>query len=147
VNARTRLLFIGLVAGMAGCRTSPTAPSLVDLQRAQASWTAHHLTRYAYRYMTTGFFNALDGKAIRVVVLADTVRSAQVVATNDSLPVASAMLPTIDALFALAIAARADGTLVAAQFDSVFAYPTRLEIAGHPDASGVIVASHIELLP
>jgi hypothetical protein len=147
VTVGTRLFLIGLATGLAGCRSGPTAPSLTDLQRAHAAWTAHHLTRYAYRYMTTGFFNTLDGQAIRLVVLADTVRSAQFVATNDSVPVAPATLPTIDALFTLAITAREGGTLVAAQFDSILEYPTRLELSGPPDASGVIVASSIELLP
>jgi hypothetical protein len=147
VTVKTTLLFIGLVTGLAGCRSGPTAPSLADLQRAHAAWTAHHLTRYAYRYMTTGFFTTLDGQAMRLVVLADTVRSAQFVATNDSVPVVPATLPTIDALFALVITARSGGTLVAAQFDPIFDYPTRLEFSGPPDASGVIVASDIELLP
>jgi hypothetical protein len=97
--------------------------------------------------MTTGFLSTLDGQAMRLVVLADTVRSAQFVATNDSVPVVAATLPTIDSLFALAIAARVAGTLVAAQFDSAFGFPARLQLSGPPDASGVVVASDIELLP
>jgi len=147
VTPSARLLLIGLVAGLAGCQGGPTAPTLADLQRVQAAWAAHHLTRYAYRYQTTGFFNALDGRAMRLVVLGDTVRSAQFVAANDSVPVVPATLPTIDALFAEAIAARAGGTLVTALFDPVFDYPTRLEFSGPPDAGGVVVASAIELLP
>jgi hypothetical protein len=147
VTLGARLLLVGLVAELAGCRSSPTVPSLADLQQAQVAWQAHHLTRYAYRYMTTGFLNTLDGRAIRLVVLADTVRSAQFVANNDSVPVVPALLPTIDALFALAISARAGGTLVSVQFDSALAYPTRLQLSGPPDASGVIVASDIEPLP
>jgi hypothetical protein len=147
VTVSSRLLLVGIVAGLVSCRTSPTAPSVADLRRAQAEWTAHNLTRYAYRYMTTGFSTTLDGHAIRLVVLGDTVRSAQFVATNDSVPVVPATLPTIDALFALAIAAREGGTLLAAQFDSVLRFPTRLELSGPPDASGVIVASNFEPLP
>jgi hypothetical protein len=147
MNAATRLLLIGLAAAPVGCRDAPTAPSLADLQRARAEWTAHHLTRYAYRYMTTGFFNAWDGREIRLVVLADTVRSAQYVSTNDSVLGGPATLPTIDALFTRAIAALDDGTLVAVEFDPTFGYPTRLQLSGPPDASGVIVASDIELLP
>jgi hypothetical protein len=141
----TRLPLVGLLAGLATCRSSPTAPSLSDIQRAEAEWTTHNLTRYAYRYKTIGGFSALDGQAIRLVVLGDTVRSAQFVATNDSVPVA--FLPTINALFTLAIARRAEDRLVAAQFDSTFGYPRRLELSGPPDASGVVVASDIELLP
>jgi len=146
VTLTSRLALIALVAGGANC-AGPTAPSLTDLKRAQAEWAAHHLTRYAYRYTTSGFFNAFDGQAIRLVVLSDTVRSAQFVATNDSVPVTAATFPTIDALFAWAIAARESGTLVAAQFDSDFGFPTRLQFSGPPDASGAIIASNMELLP
>ena len=141
---RTRLLLIGFLVGLAGCRNGPTAPSLIDIERAEAQWTAHNLTRYAYQYETT-CCTALSGQAIRLVVIADTVRSAQFVATNDSLPVD--FLPTIDALFTLAIALRGEGRLAAAQFDPTFGFPTRLEISGPPDASGAILASNIELLP
>jgi hypothetical protein len=147
MTVRARVLCLGLAAALASCRGGPTATSLTDLQRAQAAWTAHHHTRYAYRYMTTGFSTNLDGQAMRLVVLADTVRSAQFVATNDSVPVVPATLPTIDALFTLAIAAQNAGTLAAAQFDATFGYPARLQISGPPDASGVILASNIELLP
>lgn len=97
--------------------------------------------------MTTGFFNTLDGRAIRLVVLGDTVRSAQFVATNDSVPVVPATLSTIDALFTLAMSASRAGTLISVQFDPTLGYPTRLELSGPPDASGVILASDIELLP
>ena len=135
------------MTSLASCRSGPTAPSLADLRRAQAEWASHQLTRYAYRYQTTGFFNTLNGQTIRLVVLGDTVRSAQFVATNDSVPIVPSTLPTIDALFAVAIAARESGTLVAAQFDPDFGFPTRIEISGPPDASGVIFASDIELLP
>jgi uncharacterized protein DUF6174 len=147
MTAGTRLALLGLAMGLSGCQDLRTGPSLTQIQQAQAAWTAHHLDRYAYRYMTSGFFNAFDGQAIRLVVLADTVRSAQFVATNDSVPVVPSTLPTIDALFALAIAARENGTLVSVQFDSVFGFPARLTLSGPPDASGVIAASDIELLP
>jgi hypothetical protein len=147
VIAHARVALLGLAAVLAGCTHAPTSPHLSDIQRAQAAWKAHHLTRYAYRYETMGFSTRLDGQAMRLVVLGDTVRSAQFVTTNDSVPVVPATLPTIDALFAQAIAADGDGTLVAVEFDSTFGYPTRLQLSGPPDASGVIIASNIELLP
>ena len=142
-----RPVLVGIVIYLAGCGTGPTAPSLTEIRQEQAAWVAHNLTRYAYRYMTSGFLNTLDGQAMRLVVLGDTVRSAQFVATNDSVPVVPATLPTIDALFALAISAREGGTLVSAEFDSVLGYPRRLELSGPPDAGGVIIASKIEPLP
>lgn len=84
---------------------------------------------------------------MRLVVLSDTVRSAQFVATYDSVPVEPATLPTIDALFAVAIAARENGRLTAVDFDSTYGYPSRIVIAGPPDASGTVIASNLELLP
>ena len=146
----TRILpFIGLLAGAAGpvaCH-APTGPSLVQLEQAQAQWESHHLDRYAYQYRTSGFFNAFDGQAMRLVVIGDTVRSAQFVATNDSVPIEAAQLPTIDELFATAFSASQEGRLSAARFDPAFGFPTELTIAGPPDASGVIAASSIELEP
>jgi hypothetical protein len=142
-----RAFLLGAIVAVAGCGASPTGPTITEIQQQQAAWATHNLTRYAYQYMTTGFSTALDGHAMRLVVLGDTVRSAQFVATNDSVPVAPSTLPTIDALFGLAISAAENGTLVSAQFDSALGYPRRLQISGLPDASGVIVATNIELLP
>jgi hypothetical protein len=147
VTVHARVALLGLAAALAGCAHAATSLPLSDIQRAQAVWKAHHLTRYAYRYETMGFSTNLDGQEMRLVVLGDTVRSAQFVATNDSVPVLPSILPTIDALFAMAVAADRAGTLVAAEFDSTFGYPTRLQLSGLPDASGVIIASTIELLP
>jgi Family of unknown function (DUF6174) len=137
------LAFLGVLAA---CQ-SATAPSLTELQRQQDVWASHHLERYAYQYETAGFSIVWDGRAIRLVVLHDTVRSAQYAGTADSVPVAPATLPTIDALFAIARTALQDGHLVGAQFDATFGYPTRIEVSGPPDASGVIRASQVELLP
>lgn len=136
-----------LFATIVSCGGSVTGPPLSDIQQAQARWTAHNLTRYAYRYETSGFFNTFDGKAIRLVVLNDTVRSAQYVATNDTIPMASSLFPSIGGLFAQAIAAHDANTLLAAQFDSEFGYPSMMRIGGLPDASGTITASNIEFLP
>jgi hypothetical protein len=141
------LLLIAVLAAVTGCSNLPTAPSISDIQAAQTNWTAHHLTRYAYQYMTTGFTTTFDGQAVRLVVIGDTVRSAQFVATNDSVPVVPTTLRTVDSLFALALATRQAGTLVSVQFDSAFGYPARMEISGFPSGTGVVTASNIELLP
>jgi len=145
----SRLIPIGVPALMSGVLAcaSPAGPSLADLQQAQAQWASHHLTRYAYRYETDGFLIAYQGQTLRLVVINDTVRSAQFVATNDSVPVDPGTLPTIDGLFANAATALQEGRLTDAQFDPSFGFPSRLAIAGPPDASGVITASDIELLP
>ena len=144
---RADLVLIGVLGCVAACAGGPTAPYLADIQQAEAAWSAHHLTRYAYRYEVTGFLNAFAGQPIRLVVLGDTVRSAQFVGTGDSVPADPATFPTIDALFSLAIAARQGGTLSAVTFDSTLSYPARLELSGPPDASGAIEASSVEFLP
>jgi Family of unknown function (DUF6174) len=147
MTSTSRLLLIGIVTSLLSCHAAPTAPTHTELQRAQAAWKARGFTRYAYRYETVGFFNAFDGRVMRLVVLSDTVRSAQFVATNDSVPTAPATLPTIDALFARAIAASVGGTLVSITFDPVLGYPTVIELSGPPDARGSLLASAIEFLP
>lgn len=53
----------------------------------------------------------------------------------------------VPTLYDPALAALAGGTLTSITFDTVFNYPTRMDLAGPPDASGSILASHLELLP
>lgn len=136
-----------LLVTIAACSTAPTAPTLTELEQAQAAWASHNLTRYVYQYETQGFFNAFDGHLMRLVVIDDTVRSAQYVATNDTVPMATMLFPTIDGLFAQAIAAQKAGTLESITFDSTLSFPSRMKISGNPDASGVILASSIEFVP
>jgi Family of unknown function (DUF6174) len=125
----------------------PTAPSVVEIEQAQARWATHRLTRYVYDFETSGFFNTLDGKTIHLVIIADTVRSAVFAATGDPVPVPAATLATVDTLFARALAARDAGALMSAEFDPQLGYPTRLQISGPPDASGAILASNLQLAP
>lgn len=147
MNLGIRAVVGGLAcAALASCDNSSSVPSVAEIQQHQAAWASHHLTRYAYRYMTSGYFISWDGQLMRLVVLGDTVRSAQFVATNDSVP-GAAGLPTIDRLFQQAIAARENGALLAADFDTTLGFPTRLVFDGPPDASGSVTASGIEFLP
>jgi len=94
----------------------------------------------------TGFNISIVGRPIRLVIISGTVSSAQDVATDSLLPV-SAMFPTLDGLFDQAEAALAAGTLTAITYDSTLDFPSRLDLAGPPDASGSIFASSLELLP
>lgn len=137
---------LSLATALGACRGA-TGPSFDDLIQAQSRWASHHLTRYAYRYTSFGFFNTIEGQPLRLVVLGDTVRSAQFVATNDSVPVPPGTLPTIDGLFAIAMSAWHDGRLTGAEFDPDLGFPTRIDIAGPPDAAGSLTASGIEFLP
>lgn len=125
---------------------APTAPSLQDVLQERTLWSAHHLTKYAFVYEVTGFFINISGHPIRLVVLADTVRSATDMTTGDSVP-GSATFPTLDGLFDRAIAALSSGALTAITYDSTFSFPNRMDFAGPPDASGSILASGLELLP
>jgi hypothetical protein len=128
------------------CDNAPAALRSSDLRREQAVWSGFHLSRYAYVYETTGFLIAYSGRPIRLVVINDSVASAQD-ATTDSLLPASAGFPTIDGLFAQALAAESAGSLVAITFDSTYAYPSRMDLSGPPDASGAILASGLQPLP
>lgn len=145
----TRPIALALATALLGavaCQ-SPAGPSLADLEQARAQWASHHLTRYAYQYTSRGFFNTIEGQTMRLVVIDDTVRSARLVPSNDSVPVAPAALPTIDQLFAIAFTAQQGGRLTVAIFDPTFSFPAQLSIAGPPDASGTLTASNLELLP
>lgn len=135
-----------LLAFLSAC-SGPTAPSAAQIEQSRASWETHNLDRYAYQLEYTGFLSALANRAMRLVVLNDTVRSAQFVGTWDSVPVIPSTLPTIEQLFIQAVDASNAGRLTAFEVDSTFSYPTLIGIAGPPDASGTILASSLELLP
>ncbi|MEO8201774.1 MAG: DUF6174 domain-containing protein [Gemmatimonadota bacterium] len=123
------------------------APSVLDLQESRARWAHLHLTTYVYDFGMTGFFNNMSGHVFHVTVREDTVRSAVDLATGDSLPLLQAGVPTIDALFEQAIAARNSGTLSDIQFDPIMRYPHVISLMGPPDASGSLAASHLQPLP
>jgi len=145
MRVASALLVVGLCCA-AGCDLTPTAAPTQSIERQRSLWEAHHLTRYAYVYETTGFFISTSGRPIRLVVLNDTVVSAQDVATDSVLTMPSEF-PTMDALFDRAIAAAAGGTLEAITYDTTFGYPSRMDLVGPADGSGSILASSLELLP
>lgn len=131
---------------MAGCH-NPTDNSSVDLAAHRAQWTARGLTRYAYEYKLTGFNIAWVNRQIHIVVLNGAVASATDVATGQPAPGDPASWPTIDTLFDQASQASANRALRGIQFDPTFDYPTEIDLAGAPDASGSIFASGLSLLP
>ena len=146
MRLRLSTALLGSVLLLPACG-GPTAPSVMEIEQAQARWATHRLTRYVYDFETTGFFTTLEGKTIHLVVIADTVRSAVFVETNDPVPVPPTSLATVDTLFARAIAAQEAGALTSAEFDPQLGYPTRLQISGPPDASGAILASNLQPVP
>lgn len=135
-----------LILALTACG-GPTAPSAVELEQDRATWANHNLTRYAYDYEETGFFNNLAGQVVHLVVLGDTINSATVVATGAAVPLPDSRLTTIDGLFARAMAARDAGILTDLELDPVFNYPRRIELSGPPDASGAITAFNLQPLP
>jgi Family of unknown function (DUF6174) len=75
------------------------------------------------------------------------VQSATDAVTGQAEPGAPASWPTIDKLFDEAMEAAADGSLRGARFDPALDYPTEIDLAGPPDASGSVFASGLLPLP
>ena len=131
---------------LSACDNQPTADTSADILAERAVWRSHNLTRYAYVYELSGALIAFAGHPIRLVVLNDSVASAQDLTTDSLLPSPS-LFPTIEGLFARALAARSNGALYGITFDSTFGYPTRMDFPGPADGSGSILASDLQLLP
>ena len=140
-------IFSLLAITVLACR-EPTAPSRDDVIAHHASWSTHGLTKYSYVYEETGYFICCtEGQQIRLVVINDVVTSAVLVATGQPVPGSPSVFPIIDALFERAVRAAEATALSAIAYDPVFDYPTRMDLAGPPDASGSVFASDLQLLP
>ena len=138
-----RAIWLSLALCAAAC-ASPTAPTPLDIAAHHAMWQARGPATYSYEYEQTGFFNNLSNHVMRVQVRNDTVQSAVYVDTGDTIPSAAAFVPTIESLFAAANSARSAGTLSGITFDPVLGYPTRIDIAGPPDAGGSLFAALVQ---
>src|SRR5512138_1837611 len=141
-----RLLTAAVVLSTAAC-ANPTEMSSTDISAHRARWSAHRLTKYAYDYKVTGFLISFAGHDIHLVILNGVVQSATDLVTGQSAPGDPASWPTIDKLFDKAMQAAADGSLRNATFDPTLDFPTELDLAGPPDASGSVFASRLLLLP
>jgi hypothetical protein len=143
-----RFTALSLIAFASLACGEPTAPSLDEVIAHHASWSTHGLTKYSYVYGETGYFICCtEGQQIRLVVINDVVTSAVFVATGQPVPGSPSGFPTIDALFERAVRAAEATALSAIAYDPVFDYPTRMDLAGPPDASGSVFASDLQLLP
>jgi Family of unknown function (DUF6174) len=141
-TALSLLAFTSLACGQ------PTAPSRDDVIAHHASWSTHGLTKYSYVYEETGYFICCtEGQQIRLVVINSVVASAVFLATSQPVPGSPSSFPTIDALFERAAQAAGVKALSAITYDPVFDYPTRIDLAGPPDASGSVFASDLQPLP
>jgi hypothetical protein len=123
---------------------SPLPAGDVAMHRAQ--WDAQRIATYQFDFHESGYFIACTGPNVRVHVTAGAVDGATDLATGQSLT-STGCWPTIDQLFDRARAAEQAGSLTSIEYDPVRAYPTRIQIAGPPDASGAYVASNLQPTP
>ena len=122
-----------------GCSNDATAPTPAEVSAHKSLWSAQKLSNYSYHYTVTGYFIPWEGRELTLQVSDGAVTAAVFTATGESMPEFAA-LPTIDRLIDIAETAARDGTLRAVEFDPVLGYPTRMDLAGPPDASGSIFA-------
>jgi len=134
------IIAVGLLAGCGDA----TAPSEDTILAHRASWSAQHLSDYSYIYEATGFFINTADKPISITVRNNAVASAVFAGTGDPVPGSPTNFPSIDQLFDQALAAARDHSLASITFDPNLGYPTRMELAGPPDASGSLLASQLE---
>lgn len=131
---------------LAGCH-DPTSAQSSELAARRARWAAHGLTSYEYDYRLTGFFIQFAGDRIHLVVRDGAVQSATDLTTGQVLAVAPQRWPTIDDLFDDAQQAADGGSLINVHFDGTLDYPTEIDFAGPPDASGAVFATGLVALP
>jgi hypothetical protein len=127
---------------VAGCSAS-TGPDRLDVPVQRAEWDAQGITNYEYDYLVTGFFIDYAGKPIRLTVRDGAVQSAVFVADSQPTSGPPSSFPTIDQLFDRAEDASAKGLLTGIAFDPHLHFPTEMDIAGPPDASGSVFASNL----
>ena len=142
---RGLLAFLALAMSI-GCH-DPTSVQSTELAKRRAQWVAHGLTSYEYDYRLTGFFIQFAGDRIHLVVRDGAVQSATDLTTGRVLAVAPQQWPTIDDLFDDAQRAADNGSLTRVLFDGQLDYPSEIDIAGPPDASGSVFAAGLVALP
>jgi hypothetical protein len=143
-----RYAALAVLALAAAACSETTAPSSGDVRAHRARWQAHSLNHYSYDYEETGFFICCtEGKHLRLEVLNGVVVSAVFADTGEPVSGFPGTFPTIDALFNRALRAADNDVLSAITFDAAFDYPTRIDFAGPPDASGSVFATDLRVLP
>lgn len=138
-----------LAVGLVGCK-NPTGPTLNDVLAHQARWSAEGITAYSIDYEEGGFFICcIEGQQLKLQVRNDTVVSAIFAATAAPVPGCPSACPgrTISGLFSFAAWAVREQRLGAIEFDPILHYPTRIVIAGGPDASGSVFVTHLQRAP
>lgn len=138
--------FLVLAVFASSC-TGATGPTAFLIREHQAAWDAQRPAHYSYKIAQSGFFVYEPSPVITIDVRADTVRFEVLDNTGDTLSLRPGERPTLDDLFASALAAQATGQLSAITFDPAASYPTRMVFSGPPDASGSVLASALHAEP
>ena len=134
-----------LVFAVVSCdSTGPSFTPAVDLAVHQAQWQRHGIHDYVFDFAIAGVWVAPP--PVRIAVVADTVRSAVVIATGIAAPIAG--LPTIDSLFAtVGRSIRSEMGTPVTEYDSKLGYPRSIDTnsSSPPDAGFTITVR--SLLP
>lgn len=124
--------------------TGPLFSPEVRLAVQQAQWRQQGIHDYSFDYAFSGVWVAPP--PVRIVVIADTVRSATVIATGAQVPIAG--MPTIDSVFAtVRWSIHSEMGQPAIEYDSKLGYPTSINTVSSlpPDAGFVISVRNLRL--
>jgi hypothetical protein len=141
--SRAHWLLLAVGACIAACSGS-TSPDRFDLSVHRAEWEEKHIASYQYDYLVTGYFIDYAGRPIRLTVHDGAVESAVYISDGTPVPGGPNSFPTIDQLFDRAAEANAHDLLTGIRYDSRYDFPAEMDIAGSPDASGIIMATNLE---
>jgi hypothetical protein len=140
------LVVIASVVMLSGATcTGMTSPD-GDIGGHRARWQAQRITTYQFDFHQSGFFIACTGPSVRVHVTAGVVDAATDLATGQPVSPLTCW-PTIDQLFDRAAQAEQANSLTAIRYDPALDYPTHIEIAGPPDASGSYSVFNLQPAP
>ena len=117
--------------------TGPSFSPEVRLAMHQAQWRQQGIHDYSFDYAFSGAWVAPP--PVRIAVIADTVRSATVIATGAQVPIAG--MPTIDSVFGtVRWSIHSEMGQPAIEYDSKLGYPTSINTVSSlpPDAGFVI---------
>ena len=121
-------------------------PTAGEILAQRDRWLGAGVTHYAFVYEETGFLICCtEGRPLVVEVQGDSLLAA--VPVSGPPCGAGCGGKSIATLFDLAVRAANDGVLTTISFDPVLHYPTRMDLAGPPDASGSELASDLKPLP
>jgi len=122
--------------------TGPLFSPEVRLAVQQAQWRQQGIHDYSFDYAIAGVWVAPP--PVRILVIADTVRSATVIATGAQVSIAR--MPTVDSVFATVRSSiHSEMGQPAIEYDSRLGYPTSINTVSSlpPDAGFVISVSNL----